>query len=142
MNVVSYIVGIVAALLVLVVAIDQLRRGRLRERHAIWWILAGVLALIAAVFPQTLAWASQLLGIELPINLVFFVSIAILFLVTLQASTELTRLEARTRTLAERVALLELQLGSRGDAAGTRQTDREDAEPDDGPGDEGHERPL
>ena len=37
-------------------------------------------------------------------------SIAILFLVCLQHSAELTRLESKTRTLAERVALLELEL--------------------------------
>lgn len=110
MSLASYIFGIVAALLILIVVIELLRRGRLRERHAIWWLVAGVLALIAGIFPQTLEWASRLVGVELPVNLVFFVSIAILFLVALQASSELTRLEAKTRTLAERVAILELEL--------------------------------
>lgn len=109
MSLASYIFGIVAALLILIVVIELLRRGRLRERHAIWWLVAGVLALIAGIFPQTLEWASRLVGVELPVNLVFFVSIAILFLVALQASSELTRLEAKTRTLAERVAILELE---------------------------------
>ncbi|MGX5680776.1 DUF2304 domain-containing protein [Schumannella luteola] len=110
MSVTSYIFGIVSALLILVVVIELLRRGQLRERHAIWWLVAGTLALIAGVFPQTLEWAARLIGVELPVNLVFFVSIAILFLVALQASSELTRLESKTRTLAERVAILELEL--------------------------------
>jgi hypothetical protein len=107
-NVASYIFGIVSALLVLVVVIEMLRRRRLRERHAIWWFVAGLLALIAGIFPDTLAWAASLVGIEVPINLVFFVSITILFLVCLQHSSELTILEAKTRILAERVALLEM----------------------------------
>jgi len=106
----SYIFGIVSAGLILLVVVEMLRRGYLRERHAIWWLIAGVLAMIAGIFPATLEWAARLLGIEVPINLVFFVSIAILFLVCLQISTELTRLEAKTRTLAERVALLELRV--------------------------------
>lgn len=110
MSLASYIFGIVAAVLILIVVIELLRRGRLRERHAIWWLVAGILALIAGIFPQTLDWAARLVGVELPVNLVFFVSIAILFLVALQASSELTRLEAKTRTLAERVAILELEL--------------------------------
>jgi len=109
MTVTSYIFGIVSALLVLVLVIEMLRRGRLRERHAVWWLVAGVLALVAGVFPATLVWAARLLGIEIPVNLVFFVSIAILFIVCLQHSSELTQMEARTRTLAERVALLELR---------------------------------
>lgn len=113
MTVVSYIFGILSALLILGVVIEMLRRRRLRERHAAWWFLAGLLALVAGVFPATLTWAAGVLGIAVPINLVFFVSIAILFLVSLQHSSEVTQLESKTRTLAERVALLELRLEKR-----------------------------
>jgi hypothetical protein len=109
-NLTSYIFGIVAAVLILAVVIELLRRRHLRERHAVWWFIAGLLALVAGVFPSTLTWAASLVGIAIPINLVFFVSIAILFLVCLQFSSELTRLESKTRKLAERVALIELQL--------------------------------
>jgi len=105
----SYILGIVAALLVLIVVIEMLRRRRLRERHAAWWLLAGVLALVVGVFPDILAWTAGMLGVEVPTNLVFFVSIAILFLVCLQHSAELTQLESKTRTLAERIAILETE---------------------------------
>lgn len=106
----SYVFGIISALLALGVVIELLRRRQLRERHAIWWLIAGVLALVVGVFPSTLQWAATLIGIEVPLNLVFFVSIAVLFLVCLQHSAELTRLEAKTRTLAELVALQDLRL--------------------------------
>jgi hypothetical protein len=109
-SIVSYIFGILSAVLILAVVIEMLRRRRLRERHAAWWLLAGALALVAGVFPATLTWAAKLLGIAVPINLVFFVSIAILFLVSLQHSSEVTQLESKTRTLAERMAILELEL--------------------------------
>lgn len=108
MNLRSYIFGIAAAVLVLIVVVALLRRRRLRERHAIWWLIAGTLALVAGVFPGTLSRLATVLGIEVPVNLLFFTSIAILFLVSLQTSSELTTLEAKTRILAERVALLEL----------------------------------
>ena len=110
MTLTTYIFGIAAALLVLLVVIDSLRRRRLRERHAIWWLVAGILALIAAVFPATLEWVADVIGIEVPINLVFFVSIAILFFVALQTSSELTTLEVKTRVLAERVAIIQTRL--------------------------------
>ena len=106
----SYLFGIISALATLVVVIEMLRRRQLRERHAIWWLIAGTLALIVGVFPATLAWAANLLGVGLPTNLVFFVSIAILILVCLQHSAELTRLESKTRILAEQSALLELRI--------------------------------
>lgn len=110
MSIASYILGIVGAVATLAVVIELLRRRRLRERHAIWWLIAGVLALIAGIFPSVLAWAASLLGIGVPSNLVFFVSIAILVLVCIQHSAELTRLESTTRSLAEAVALLDLKL--------------------------------
>ncbi|QDZ16441.1 DUF2304 domain-containing protein [Humibacter ginsenosidimutans] len=110
MTVASYILGVVAALLVLVIVIEMLRRGKLRERHALWWLIAGVLALIAGVFPKTLEWAAHLVGVQLPTNLVFFVSIAILFLVCLQHSAELTTMETKTRALAEQSAMQELRI--------------------------------
>lgn len=106
MTVTSYILGIVSALMIIILVIEMLRRGRLRERHALWWLLAGVLALILGIFPATLDWLSELLDVAVPTNLIFFVSIAILFLVCLQTSSELTTLEDKTRTLAEEVAML------------------------------------
>jgi len=110
MNVSSYILGILAALLILIVVIEMLRRHRLRERHATWWLFAGVLALVAGIFPASLVAAARLLGVELPVNLVFFVALIILFLVCLQQSSELTSLEAKTRTLVEQSALQDLRI--------------------------------
>lgn len=117
MTAATYVLGIGASIIVLGVAVDQLRRGRMRERHAVWWFGAGTLALAASVFPQSLEWLASRIGIELPVNLVFFASIAILFLVSLQHSAELTVLESKTRVLAEHVALLELRLQKDEDAA-------------------------
>ena len=117
MSTVQYILGIVAALLTLSIVIEMLRRRRLRERHAIWWLVAGVLALIISVFPGLLQAAASLLRFSVPVNLVFFVSLFILFLVALQHSSELTRLEDHNRKLVERVVMLELRLKALEDKA-------------------------
>ncbi len=106
MSVTSYILGIVAAVFTLGVVVEMLRRRRIRERHALWWLLAGILALLVGVFPGVLTWAAGVFGVGLPTNLVFFVSIAVLFLVCLQHSSELTTLEDKTRILAEESVLL------------------------------------
>ncbi|MDJ0324899.1 DUF2304 domain-containing protein [Cryobacterium sp. PH31-AA6] len=104
MSTASYVFGIVAAVIALLLVIEMLRRRRLRERHAVWWILAGVLALIIGVFPQLVSWAATAVGIEVPINLVFFVSLTLLVFVCVQHSAELTDLESKTRLLAEHIA--------------------------------------
>lgn len=104
MNPVTYAFGIIAAVLALVAIVELMRRGTLRERHAVWWFIGGLLALVIAVFPRTLNWAADLVGITLPVNLVFFVAIGLLFLVSLQYGAELTRIEEKMRTLAEKSA--------------------------------------
>jgi len=108
----TYILGIVGALLTLGIVIEMLRKRRLRERHAVWWLFAGILALVIGVFPQVLVWAAGIIGVEIPTNLVFFVSIFILFLVSIQHSSELTTLENRSRTLAEESALQDLRISA------------------------------
>lgn len=110
MSIAGYIFGILAALFTLVVVIEMLRRRHLRERHATWWVVAGFLALIVGVFPGLLDWAAGIVGIAVPTNLVFFVSIAVLFLVSIQHSSELTVLESKTRTLVEMSALQDLRI--------------------------------
>lgn len=110
MSIALYLLGIVSALVVLGVVIELLRRRRLRERHALWWLVAGLLALVIGIFPQIPVWAADLIGVEIPTNLVFFVSIAILILVSIQHSAELTDLESETRTLAEEVAMQEVRI--------------------------------
>jgi hypothetical protein len=106
----TYLLGVAAALIAVLAVVELLRRRRLRERHALWWFVAALAALVIGIFPSTLTWAAEVLGVEVPSNLVFFVSIVILFLVSLQHAGELTDLEDRTRTLAEEVALQQVRL--------------------------------
>lgn len=110
MNAASYVFGIISAVTMLVVIIEMLRRGSLRERHSLWWLTAAILALVAGVFPVTLDWAASVVGVQLSSNLVFFVGMGLLFLVGLQHSAELTRLEEKTRILAEKSAMQDLRI--------------------------------
>jgi hypothetical protein len=124
----TYLLGVVAALIAFAAVVELLRRRRLRERHAVWWFFAAVGALIIGIFPGLLTWAADLLNVGVPANLVFFVSIVILFLVSLQHAGELTDLEDRTRTLAEEVALQQVKLDrlERASRHGDAETDSPD----------------
>jgi hypothetical protein len=57
-NTTSYIFSIVASLLAMGVVVERLRRRRLRERHAVWWLLAGLVAVVVSVFPACWACSS------------------------------------------------------------------------------------
>jgi hypothetical protein len=83
-----------------------LRRGILRERFAALWLAVCAILGLVALFPSLLRGAADALGFELPSNLLFFSAIVFLLLVCVQLSYEVSRLEARTRRLAEDLALL------------------------------------
>ncbi|UCR90336.1 DUF2304 domain-containing protein [Mycetocola spongiae] len=122
-----HLLAIFAALLILVLVIEMLRRRRLKERHATWWLLAGTIALVASLAPSTLEWFSGVLGITIPLNLVFFACAAVLFLVCLQHSSELSTLEENVRVLTEESALHQMRLVALESALG-EQSPRADIE--------------
>lgn len=109
MNMLTYFIGPLLALTLLALVLTALLQKRLRERHALWWVIGALVALLLSVFPGLLESVSHSIGIAVPLNLVFILAFAVIFLVSLQHSSELTRLEEKVRTLAEHVAVLEMR---------------------------------
>jgi hypothetical protein len=101
------ILASITALITFIFVGDLLRRGVLKEKYAVLWLLFAGAALFFAIVPSALVRLSALIGVAEPVNLLFFVTIVLLVLVSVQLSYELSRHEARIRRLAEEVALLE-----------------------------------
>lgn len=112
----NYVLGMVGSVITLVALFEMLRRRRLREKYAVLWVLVALLTLLVAFVPGLLAWAAELVHVQVPANLLFFLASMLLLLVSIQHSYELGRLEERTRTLAEELALLRLELGTEREA--------------------------
>lgn len=104
------LVSLVSALAIMAMLFELLRRHRLREKYAVIWGVLSLAAIVGAVFPGLLAGAADLVGLQVPANLLFFISIVVLLGLTLQLSYELGRTEDRIRTLAEEVALLRMEV--------------------------------
>jgi hypothetical protein len=104
------VLGIAGALITLIALFEMLRRHRLREKYALIWFVIAVGVFVVALFPVLLQRATSLLGLQVPANLLFFIASLVLLILTLQHSYELGRVEERTRTLAEEIALLRLEL--------------------------------
>lgn len=93
-------IGMVLAVLLM------LRVGKLREKYAVLWLVVGGLTIVLGIFPNLLDFAASAVGVRVPSNLLFALSIVLLLGVALHVSRELTILEDETRILAEEVAIL------------------------------------
>ncbi|WP_315913027.1 DUF2304 domain-containing protein [Arthrobacter sp. lap29] len=102
--------ALVLAIAIVALVLEMLRRKKFREKYATLWLVIGALTVVLAAFPQLLSVASDLLGIQLPSNLLFIMSILLLLGVCLHLSWELSVIEDETRTLAEEVAILRTQI--------------------------------
>jgi hypothetical protein len=101
---------VVAALGTVLAIVHLLRRRRLREKYALLWLVVATGVVVIAAVPAVLTVAADLLGVQTPSNLLFFVAALVLLIVSVQLSAEVSRLEDETRCLAEEVALLRLDV--------------------------------
>lgn len=85
---------------------EMLRRGYLKEKFAALWLFVSVVLVVLALAPSALSWAADLLGVEVPSNLLFLMASVLLLLVSVQLSSEISRLGDQSWRLAEEVALL------------------------------------
>jgi hypothetical protein len=106
----NYVLGLIGSLVTLTLLFELLRRRRLREKYAVFWAVVAMATLVIALFPSTLTTAADLVGVEVPANLLFFGASMLLLGVSIHQSYEMGRLEERTRTLAEEVGLLRLEV--------------------------------
>jgi len=106
----TYLLGVVTAALTLVFVVELLRRGILRERFAVLWLGVASALVVLAVFPTVLEHAADLVGVEVPSNLLFIAGGLLLLIVSVQLSYEVSLLDARTRRLAEEVALMRFEI--------------------------------
>ena len=96
------VVGLGAVVFILVL----LRRRQLRGKYALLWTGLAVALGVLGLFPGLLTWVSEAVGIYYPPALFLLVCVGFLFAVVIQFSWELSRLEDRSRLLAEELAIL------------------------------------
>jgi hypothetical protein len=106
----THLLVLAVCVLCLGFVISLVRRRLLRAKYSILWLSVGVVLAVLAASPKILDRVSKLLGISYGPTTFFLGAIILVFFVIVQFSYELSRLEERSRTLAEEVAILRLQL--------------------------------
>ena len=118
----AHVFVVLVTLLAIGYVLRLLRAGRLRARFALLWTAVGLLLVPLAAFPSLLDWTADRLGVFYPPTVFALAAVAFLMIVCVQFSWEISRLEERTRVLAEEVALLRAEREQVGEAPTTTDT--------------------
>jgi len=97
---------LVLAIVTLLFILRLVRRRRLRAKYSVLWVSIGAALAVLASAPVVLETFSDLIGIKTPALTFLLMAITFLLILSLHFSWELSRLEDRTRALAEDNALL------------------------------------
>lgn len=107
----AHLIVVLITLGALLFVVRLVRQRKLRAKYAMLWLSVGALLIVVAAFPHLLDWLAARAGIFYPPAAFLLLAVGFLFVVVIHFSWELSRLEERTRTLAEEVALLKYQQG-------------------------------
>jgi hypothetical protein len=107
----------IASLLLLLVVFELIRSRRLRERYALLWVATGLVLLVLSLWRGGLNTIAGWVGVETyPPAVLFAVASLFILAVLLHYSTVISKLTDQNVVLAQRLALLELEVRERREA--------------------------
>lgn len=118
---------LILAILVCTFVVIQVRNQRMKERYAALWLIIGAIIIVLGAFPTLLNGVADFVGVALPVNLLFLLSILLLMGVSIHLTLELSRLSEKTRILAEEVAILKALQEQPEGAAGAKKRNQQDS---------------
>ncbi len=95
-----------------IVIVYLLKQNSLMLKYTLLWLLFGIIMLFMVIFPRSLIFISNLIGIYEPMNALFATCFFCLILIIMSLTSIVSRLRERNKKLAQNVALLEERVRS------------------------------
>jgi hypothetical protein len=104
------IILIVGALFCFFALINLIRRYKLELRYSLLWMMVMLLILILAVNPHLVGWISRAMGVELPVNAVFFLTIFGLIVIVFFLTVTVSKLTTKIKELSQQLGIMQYDL--------------------------------
>ena len=106
---IQVIVAVVVVLALLWIA-NMVRKEILDIRFALCWLTVGAVVLVLDLFPGMMDFLVHLLGIELPVNMMFFFGFCFTLFLLFTLTVKVSRQEEHIKRLTQELALLEEEI--------------------------------
>ncbi len=104
------VVALVFGIGMLIIIIDLVRRRKLREEYSWLWLMTGAGILILSLWFDLLKWITHIVGAITPSSTIFLFAFLFLIFISLHFSVVISKITDRNKELAQRYALLEIEL--------------------------------
>jgi hypothetical protein len=104
------IILIVMVLLTWAIAVKEIKKKNLELQYTISWLFLLFVILLVSIFPGILNWLSSVMGIELPINMVFFLGFIFTLIIIYRLTSAVSKMSREITSLTQKIALLEKEL--------------------------------
>lgn len=101
------LIGVIVSFVIIGLVLWLIRSRRLQERQALLWLVAALGVVILGLSSGALHAFARVLGIVYPPSALFLLVVAFLGLALLDAVITISKLSVRTRTLAQRLAIMD-----------------------------------
>lgn len=107
MSIRSQIIIMIAVAAALIVLACMVKRRTISLRYALPWTLLAIGVTVLTCFPELTERLTNLLGVSLPVNMIFFMGFCFSLVIIFSLSLAVSRLSKRVKDLAQHQALLE-----------------------------------
>lgn len=100
------IVLICVLLIYIFFILRAVKRKNMRIGYLIFWMITGLLLIVALLIPDLVNTITRLVGFELPINMIFSIAIFIILYLIFDISALISKEENKTTMLIQEISLL------------------------------------
>lgn len=104
------IILFVLILLSFLLFFHRIKAQKLALQYSLSWLILLTVLFAVTIFPDILEIVSHAAGIELPINMVFFLGFVFILLIIYNLTSAISRMSNEIKDLTQRLALLEKKL--------------------------------
>lgn len=101
---------IIVSLLLLIVVIKILKKGRIPIKYSLVWILSSFIIFMVGLIPGLFSWISRLFGFVTMANMVVGIFIFILLMITISLTVMIAGQKKKTTMLIQELSILKQEM--------------------------------
>lgn len=102
------------SILLFIILVKNVKKGKLRTDYALGWIVCSIMLIIVSIFPQIAYFVAKILGVISTANIVFAFMIFMLIILVYILFSKVSTLEEKQKDLIQEIAILKKENNLKG----------------------------